>query len=125
MWLVISVFYLMAIFFEKTNFIFRLQTKKVVKMSKRKHTQISGYTFNSVLMTIQNINRHDLKGDWRPKRVVHVLCKKANITYKCKGKELPYTIHTVPAGATRMLKKTKTVAGWNLESVLVAAHDHF
>lgn len=101
------------------------QQKRVVKMSKRKHAQIFGYTFNSALMTIRNINRHGLKGDWRPKRVVHVLCKKANITYKCKGNELPYTIHTVPAGTTRILKKTQIVAGWNLESVFEAAHDHF
>ena len=34
-------------------------------MSKRKHAQISGYTFDSALKTIQNINRHSTKGDWR------------------------------------------------------------
>ena len=95
-------------------------------MSKRKYAQISGYTFNSALETIQNRNRHGSKGDRRRNRVVPVLCKKASITWKCEGNELPYTIGTVLLGGmTGMLKKTQTAAGRNWESVPVTVLDNF
>ena len=38
---------------------------RVVIPAKQKYALISGYTFDSALKTIQNMMKHDSKGDWR------------------------------------------------------------
>ena len=99
---------------------------RVVIPAKQKYALISGYTFDSALKTIQNMMKHDSKGDWRWNWVIRVWSKNATITWTCRGQELPCSIYTViPVGMTGLLTKLQTAAGRCWESGPAPARDHF
>ena len=98
-------------------------------MSKRKHTLLTGYTFETTHKTLKCMQAHGTKGDWRRNRVVRVKCKKCFIVWLCKNTEgdeiLPFTIKaTVLSGMTCLVTKNQTASGCHWHSVPISVKEH-